>query len=476
MNPLYQIRFFHRVLFALVLSYFFSSCKKMVSIDPPTSSITTKDAFRDSAEADEAITGIYTRMINNNGNTFLGNGAVTVFCGLSADELVNFKSDPSYVQLYTNQVLSSNGLIYSYLWSPAYTYIYQANACIEGLHASSTLPNTVQTRLLGESRFLRAFCYFYLVNLFGDVPLITTTDWAKSTAASRSSKGEVYKQIIADLTDAEQNLPDDYGISGGERIRATKWAAIALLSRVSLYTGDYSGAVNLSSTLINTQGLFSLVDDLNSIFLANSNETILQLKQNTSSYPFTATAEGNNFIPRNNTSSPSFYLPTGLLNAFEPGDYRKSAWTATTKYQGKVYYYPYKYKTGPAQRQVNGAATEYYMVLRLTEQYLIRAEASAMNNDLVTATGDLNLIRQRAGLPSLSNNLDKDGVLKAVAQERRIELFDEWGNRWLDLKRTGQADAVLAPLKPAWKQYQSLYPIPLNELNFSPNLTQNPGY
>src|SRR5207245_162544 len=101
--------------------------------------------------------------------------------------------------------------------------------------------------------------------------------------------------------------------------------------------------------------------------------------------------------------------------------------------------------------------TEYYMMLRLAEQYLIRAEARAQQNNLAGSILDLNVIRTRAGLQNLSASLTQAQVLRAVEQERRIELFAELGHRWLDLKRTGQATAILAPIKPNWNSNAQLY-------------------
>ena len=138
---------------------------------------------------------------------------------------------------------------------------------------------------------------------------------------------------------------------------------------------------------------------------------------------------------------------------------------------GKTYSYPYKYKVR------NGfTVTEYNMVERLAEQYLIRAEARAQQNDISGATADLDTIRVRAGLPVLPISLDKATCLLAVEQERRIELFMEWGHRWLDLRRTGRIDAVLGAEKSNWTSTDSLYPIPFKEIQKNVFLTQNPGY
>ena len=117
------------------------------------------------------------------------------------------------------------------------------------------------------------------------------------------------------------------------------------------------------------------------------------------------------------------------------------------------------------------------MVLRLAEQYLIRAEARAQQNtNLTGAIDDLNIIRERAGIPDLLTSLDQPQVLSAVAHERQTELFAEWAHRWLDLKRRDQADVVLSAIKSTWKPTAILYPIPVTELQSDPNLVQNAGY
>jgi starch-binding outer membrane protein, SusD/RagB family len=141
-----------------------------------------------------------------------------------------------------------------------------------------------------------------------------------------------------------------------------------------------------------------------------------------------------------------------------------------------TYYYPFKYKSSV----LNSPVTEYLMMMRLGEQYLIRAEARVQKNDFVGAKADINIIRKRAGLANTSAN-DKSSLLAAVLHERQVELFSEWGHRWFDLKRTGAADSVMSIVTPqkgggVWKAYQKYYPIPLSEIQSNPNLNQNLGY
>jgi len=216
-------------------------------------------------------------------------------------------------------------------------------------------------------------------------------------------------------------------------------------------------------------------------------EAIWQLKKDSSISPtLYAIQEASNILPNPLRTAVAHYcLTTTLLNAFEPGDLRRIDWVDTTNNTGiggtpGSTYYPYKYKIGPANNTV-GPFKEYYMIFRLAEIYLIRAEAEAggATGGTAAAITDLNTIRSRAGLPGLSTSLLQPQVVTAVAHERQIELFGEWGHRWLDLKRTGQAHDVLSALssKQPWAgDYQLLYPIPPTEIQVDHFLVQNPGY
>lgn len=450
-----------------------ASCKKLVEIPEPVNTITTTETFSTPAGATSALISVYFDLAKGYNSSFdYANGRTSTYAGLSADELKYFQSDDVVSQFQNNTLVSTNSDLSSFFWNPAYYDIYSANSIIEGVSASS-LSTALKTQLTGEAKFLRAFSYFYLVNLFGDVPIVTTTSWQQTSLIPRSATTMVYDQIVKDLKDAQSLLPDDYSASSGERFRANKSAATALLARVYLYLRQWSAAEQQSTLLIGNTS-YSLETDLNRVFLKNSNEAILQWQVSVEYSPY-ATKEGNQLIPFSTTTKPKYILTDELLAAFESTDKRFSAWVDTTNYQGTLYYYPYKYKI--RQGTPGGGADEYYMVLRLAEQYLIRAEARAQQNNLAGAISDLNVIRERAGLIDVPSSLDQTGVMNALEQERRIELFAEWGNRWFDLKRTGRADAILQPQKGSnWQSSDQLYPIPQAEIKLDPSLTQNPGY
>lgn len=453
------------------------SCKDFVAIKEPVEQLATKKVYSNDEIAMSAIRGIYVKMMTTSafsaGNVY----SITLLVGRSADDFVNYSSDLYYRQFAENDLLPDNSALKGGLWQSPYQIIYAANSVLENLKLSANISPAVKKQLSGEAKFIRAFCHFYLCSLFGEVPIILTTDYRVNAISFASTKAEIYAQLIKDLMEAKDDLLDDYPST--ERIRANKWAAAALLGRVYLYNEEWKNAEKQASEIIQ-QNQYSLPDDLNQVFLKNSPESILQFVVPTSLS--VNTWEGNRFIltAAPTASTIQVVLSPNLLQAFEPGDQRAAKWVGTYTNGSSSWKYPFKYKvkTGSTPRN------EYTMILRLAEQYLIRAEARIQLNNISAGIEDLNKLRTRARalatvgipnpLPPLSSVLGKADALLAVEQERRIELFSEWGHRWLDLKRTNRADAVLKSIKGAsWQHTDVFYPIPATELLNAPNLKPN---
>ena len=441
------------------------SCKKFVTADLPIDKVTAATVFESDETATAAVLGIYSQMMST--APFLFSGGTTVYGGLSADEFyVTSASAVEDAEFERNSIQPGNGTLWGNFWVRAYRHIYQANACIEKLPLSTALSPAVRIRLLGEAQFIRAFCYFYLVNFFGDVPLVLSTTYETTAMQPRNSVDEVYNQILTDLTAAKAALPAAYATS--ERIRPNKWAAALLLARVKLYRNDWAGAEAEASEVVSS-GVYSLVANLNSVFLAGSTEAVWQLMPVESG--FNTTEARYVTVSTTTTTPPTYALTASLLNAFEAGDARKAAWVGVKMSNGQPYNYAFKYKV----RNIGLPVTEYYMALRYAEAYLIRAEARTRLNSLNAALADLNVIRARAGLTAASASTAA-GLLSAIEKERRIEFMAEWAHRWFDLKRTNRADPVLAAQKPVWQASRALFPVPLSELLRNPALVQNPGY
>lgn len=278
----------------------------------------------------------------------------------------------------------------------------------------------------------------------------------------------IYEQIVLDLNEAKTLLKPDYPTT--ERVRPNTFTASALLARVYLYLERWTEAESESGLVI-AQSTYQL-GALGNIILRTSQETIWQLMSGDGF--LNNTNIGNQFIPWNTTNRPSRMISEPLLDAFDPDDQRKSAWLNYNVIGGENLYYPFKYKL-----RGTSATNEHLIVFRLAEQYLIRAEARARLNKVTgidSGLENLNIVHQRAN-PEPTALTTQAELLLAIEKERQLELFCEWGHRWLDLKRTQRADAVLEPLKGAnWQSTDVLWPIPFAEINANPFLEQNDGY
>lgn len=450
-----------------------TSCKKFLDIKPPNDKLVTKSVFADSVTASSAIVGIYATLMQGNVG-FMGYKSV-IPC-LSSDELQYTATyDKALIEFNNNDINITNSRVNG-IWTELYTAIYMANAIIEGVDGASTISPTAKQKLTAESKFIRAFCYFYLVNYFGDIPLVTSTAYQNNSSLPRSSVATVYAKIIDDLTEAKSNLYNTFPTN--YRARPTKSAASALLSRVYLFTKDFVNAENEATALISNSS-FSLLPNLNLVFKKESTEIIWQLATVVPAY-FNS-FDGNVFVP-GGTYIPTYVLRPEFVNAFDSNDKRELNWINGVTVSGSTYYYPYKYKA-----YTGGTNEEYEVVFRLAEQYLIRAEARCQQNKVMGTNGaesDINVIRNRAGLGNTTAT-DLPSMLKAIEVERRNELFAEWGNRWFDLKRwpssvaTGKtrADDILSPLKGnSWQATDVLWPIPASQISLNINLKQNSGY
>lgn len=452
----------------LMIVLFISACKNFTDVSAPSDQLNTQTVFTNDVTVRSAVEGLYSTMANSNSDGLqLG---LTAFTDMCADNM-NFPGGIDYDQFINNSIPVSDASVAN-IWAEFYASIYQANNIISGIQSSpaGVLTDSIKKDAVAESKFIRAFCYFYLTNLWGDVPLALTSDAKTNNSLLRSSQSDVYKQVVEDLTEAKNTLRPDYAFSGGERIRANKYSAMALLSRVYLYNKDWKNAELYADSVLSQTSLFGLLDpsEMSGIFTNNNKEAIFQLQAfNKAGY----TNEGQYFLLINNFI-PLYALTDNLVNSFDPGDNRLKYWIGTSVGNGASWYYPLKYKKG------NGNTTvpdEYVTYIRLAELYLIRAEARNAQGDIGGALADINKIRERAGLKDFVSS-DTGAVETEIEKENRLEFFAEYGHRWLDLKRWNRADAVLNAYKSGWKSSAALWPIPLGEIKIDHQLTQNPGY
>jgi starch-binding outer membrane protein, SusD/RagB family len=453
-----------------------TGCQKILDVKNPNYEVVLPVAFQDSISAVGAVTGIYAQM---NYKNFFG---LTDDLSRAADDIATTRIPDDFEK---NTLTAASTGPWT-LWQAAYYCLNQTNTCIDGLQSTTSLSQSNRSALLGECYFSRAFLYFYLVNLWGDAtPLVLTTDLKTNMLASSTPTTKVYQQIITDLQLAESHLSLNYPSPG--RVRPNRLAATALLARVYLFLKQYDDAATAAGEVINS-GLYTPLPTPSTTFFKDSKEIIWSVIPGGATLGVNADALAWN--PSYSFSPPSVVMRPELISAFEPDDQRWVNWTNTVTVVGKTYIWPFKYKNSLTSSPA-AIANEYYVVLRAAEQYLIRAEANAQLGNVGAAVEDLNIIRKRArsttvasSLPDYSSSISKEACLAAIEQERRVELFAEWGNRWLDLNRwpainggTGsRADQVLGKIKTAWNPIQKLFPVNTNELLYDPNLIQNPGY
>jgi hypothetical protein len=431
------------------------SCKKFTEIGAPPTQVLSSEVFTSDLTATGAIMGLYTGTV---GQMLV---PYTMYPGMSADD-VQYNTPAAEYDAYENNTVSINSVMNANAWYSAYQYLRNINYDIAGLTASATLTPVVKNQLLGEAKFLRAFVFFELVNFYGDVPMPLTNNDLENAFLPRTPAKDVWVQIITDLKEAQSLLTETY--TGTMRARVNKWAATTLLARAYLYNKDYPNAEAEATKVIDSK-VYTLAP-LASTFVNSSNEIIWQLTNLTgiSTYGGVYNSVAN--------SLPTYSLYDTLYRSFEPADLRKTNWTSDTTASGITYHRVTKYKL-----RAGTAGNEYNVVVRFAELYLIRGEARAQQDKFGLAKSDIDVLRTRAGLTGLPASQLKPDLLLAIEQERKVELFGEWGHRWFDLKRTDRAATVIGgQKKTTWKNTAVLYPVPDAQRLLNTSLSQNDGY
>ncbi|REE07798.1 SusD-like starch-binding protein associating with outer membrane [Winogradskyella pacifica] len=448
----------------IFLTLLHTSCEDFTEIDSPNNQLIGIQVFEDASTVDAAFAHIYSQLRDvafTSGNT----SGLSYLMGHFTDELTLYSNSQPDVQNYSNNTLISSDGKANTLWSSGYNLIYASNRILEGVTHSSALSQADKDRFLGEAYFVRAFIHFNLMNLFGAIPYITSTDYQINKNVSRLDTEVIYQSLIADLQLAKTLLPETD--TSYNKLRPNFWVAAALLAKVYLYHEDWQLAHTEATDVISNGG-YVLSTDLSQVFLKTSTATLWQLGEGTAG---TNTLDAFTFIFASGPP-PNSALSSYLIADFEDGDSRFTNWTGVISEEENTWYYPYKYKLNSP----TGNTEECTILFRLAELYLIAAEAYAHDENISEALNYLNPIRTRALLDPITTS-DLDVLLNAIYQERRIELFTEQGHRFFDLKRTGRTFTELAPIKPHWEPSDTLLPIPESELLLNTNLNpQNDGY
>jgi len=442
----------------------FTSCESFTEVEVPQSQLTGPAVFQDENTATAALVNIYARIREEGMITGTAFG-LSHLMGNYSDELTFYGSNALFQSFNDHTVVPSNSFVAA-LWNASYGQLYDCNAIIEGLQNTNAIPEENRNKLIGEALFLRAYIHFYLTQCFGEIPYITTTNYLQNATVTKNNLTTINENLIDDLENAELLLPANYPTN--ERVRVNKSVAKAMLARLHLYLGNWQQAETYASEVINN-GIYSWETNIANVFLRENPGIIWALHPGIAGLN---TRDARTFVF---SAGPPIKpaLSENIMNAFEPNDTRRTNWTRTiTNASGQSWFHAFKYK-----RTLNtGTSQEYTILFRLAEMHLIRAEARAEQLNTIEALVDLNKVRNRAGLAN-STATTKQEILNAIIQERKVELFTEQGHRWFDLKRTGNAQNVLSPIKPNWQNTHLVLPLPEAELILNPNLLpQNAGY
>ncbi|MGD9556490.1 MAG: RagB/SusD family nutrient uptake outer membrane protein [Mangrovibacterium sp.] len=439
-----------------------TSCEDLVEVDAPANQIGSAQVFEDVRAANAALAGLYAGLRDNSvlsGNT---SGAGSLL-GSYSDDLDCFYLDQNGLMDLCHNLQQETNTYVKSIWGTAYGQVYYANAIIYGAENSTALSVDEKNRIKGEALFIRSLLYYYLQQLFGDIPYTVSLDYEYNRNLSKTEAEAVLEQLTLDLTEAISLLTDDYRDT--ERIYPNRKTAQLLLARIYLIQEKWALAEQMAGVILQSP-LYRFQDDLSEVFHKTGTHILWQLKPENSGdaakeaalYYFTGAAPNNTYT-----------LTQDLIGSFAESDLRKQAWMATVTVNTNTWHRPYKYKNR------TGNTNEYSVIFRLEEAYFIMAEALFMQNREGEALPYLNATRERAGLDAFTSLSGQDFITELLAEKRR-EFFTEFGHRFSDLKRLGRLDELSAG-KPNWEGYKNVWPLPQSELLLNPNLNpQNSGY
>ncbi|QDW24440.1 RagB/SusD family nutrient uptake outer membrane protein [Pedobacter sp. KBS0701] len=501
----------------LLLAIAVASLSACVKLDEnPKSFISPEQFYKTAGDAISAVNAIYYPMVDNStGAQPIYNRLFYTGLDFLTDDLDAGPGSPNAeVRALAKLTHASTNLRIQQIWTEHYEGINKANIALERIPAIE-MDGKLKNRLLGEAKFLRAFYYFNLVRLYGDVPLLLKDQTQLSIAelqVPRTPKEQVYLQIINDLETAASLFKAG---SSGEAGRATEGAAVALLSKVYLTRRDWANAVKYAEAVITGTYGYALFDDYAQVFLPaykNGKEHIFsaQIKGSTISTGHLITSSDirsgvpglkgsyGNQLAFYTVGSDNFF---SLYKLYSSKDKRKRVSFVTyytSPADGKKYAtinapgdsVPFINKNWDPNYASTGNSDANMNILRFAEVILIDAEAeNELNGPTGKAYTSINKIRKRACLADLTTGLTKDQFRDSVYLDRRLELVGEC-HRYFDLiRQTGTEVTGVGPegkgillknLKLVGKTNVAarhyLYAIPQGEIDRNPKLTQNPGW
>lgn len=476
--------------------------------------------FLEEANVEQAVIGVYDLVQFNYGRDWHSAFLVKLLAGDDANAAGGNSGDQQQLQDiddYTN-VVSSNPSITS-IWDIFYRTIALSNLIIENVQ-DSDLSN--KDRVLAEVKFMRAWCYFELTTMFGDIPLrLTVPQGAEDFGLAKSPRADIYAQIESDLADAIAGLPDRSGVA--DNFRVSKGSAEALMGKVLVFQEKYSESLPYFQSVISNPehdlepnpadvwsidkefGIESLFEigyvsttsrDWGNIAWGGRNESNLHIQLMGPRGDGIFGLDGTGLI-----NGWGFNLPTSkLVDAFDSaGDVTRKAATVMSEEEliaaggfvdasaatgGEIWDYEgairIKYATKAEDTSPDGVRELNYStnfrLFRYAEVLLLAAEAYNKAGQDGNARTELNKVRNRAGLADVDSSLAGNALFDAIVNEKFLELAHE-GQRFWDLVRWGRAATELSGT--GYSSKNDLFPIPITEIEKNTEITmddQNPGY
>jgi hypothetical protein len=481
-----------KIIYSSIISLSLLSC---VSLDEePQSFITSEQFYQNEEQAIAAVNAVYNGI--NSGTHTLYNRLLQIATEMATDDYIaGPRARNAHVRALSGLTHDALNDRMQELWRQSYDVINRANIAIDKIQGNENITEPLRTRLVNESKFIRALMYFNLVRWFGGVPIIlheTTSLDKESLYVAKSTESEVYTQIINDLKDAESlPAPDQYSASDVGRI--TSGAAKSLLAKVYLTQENWQLAAEKSKEVIDSEWyeLFDSFADVFNVATKNGKEHILsaQFKGYFNFYGnmLGGTAAPNEVPGINGDYADALNLPSGLYASFADADERKAVTFVTqlvSPVNGNMYTFePHLHKYYDATTPASpGESSKNTPIIRYAEVLLIHAEAlGQLEGATAEAYASVDAVRVRAGLEKLADispGLSKEDFREAVYEERRKELVYEY-QRWFDLARRGP-EYYVAKLHASGKTMAAPrhvhFPTPQREIDINPKLEQHPDW
>jgi len=493
------------LLSVILLGILMSACEKdFLTLQNPNQ-MTVESFWRNAGDVESALTATYALLQHQWWDEYWAPGEMF----MSLEVMSDLTNADIFYPIKGHKEYSATPTMYTvyYFWQEDYKMIFAANQVIENTPNIESLTDDQKNTYIAEAKFLRAYAYFQLLNLYGNIVLVTEVPKTpEDFYKAQSTPEEVYAQIEEDLKFAKDHLPAQWPDSWLGR--ATKGAATAYLGKVYLFQEKWAQAETEFKAVTNMG--YALVDDMYSLFTGKneySSESIFEIN-------FTADRSGGRI------ESQSLVPNYGDWLGLWPTDHLKDLFMADTTADGKpskrvyasivfddpnsdVWYFngkTFEEYYGPDETKIfykkynyyNSAEDAYefysvginYIVMRYADVLLMLAEALNEQGKTAEAVPYVNQVRARAGSVPIDAGISQSDLRHHIREvERPLELCNETG-RFFDLVRWYKSSSVQAALQannaPYWDKFDDgvdeIWPIPDDEIQANPQVVQNPGY